>query len=163
ELLAIKVFLDDDGVGDPDDDTTQVAVFHLGGQQVRARLFERGGDGDAVIDVFGPRLQVQVPAGGFFAEVLLLLLLHQHVSNVAEIDLVPVYLIRAALQIGLDVGEQLLDVDGERFEGDLVAVAEAEIDGRLSAGGLVAQGLEAAPIADDLIEAPLPPGAGPRV
>src|SRR5207253_391115 len=54
----------------------------------------------------------------------------------------------------LHVVEELGGVDGLRLEGDLLAVAEAEIDGRLVAGRLRLARLEAAPVADDLL-APL--------
>ena len=66
--------------------------------------------------------------------------------------LLPVELAGVALEVGLDVGEQLVDLDGVGLEGDLVAVAEAEIDDGLLAGRLRAGRLEAAPVADDLVE-----------
>ena len=50
--------------------TLPPAIF--AGDQVGARLVQRRRDGDAVIDVAGPRLQVQVPGGDLVAEVLLL-------------------------------------------------------------------------------------------
>ena len=57
------------------------------------------------------------------------------------------------LQVRLDVVQQLLNLDGIRLEGDLVAVAEAIFDGGLAAGRLELDRLETAPVADDLIEA----------
>ena len=64
-------------------------------------------DGDAVIDVVGPRLQLQVPGGDLVAEVLVLLLLDEPVADVADVELLPVELAGVALEVGLDVVEQL--------------------------------------------------------
>ncbi len=126
------------------------AIF--AGHQVGAGLVQRRGDGDAVIDVVGPRLEVQVPGGDLVAEVLLLVLLDQAIADVADVDRVPVELAGAALEIGLHVVEQFVDLDGVGLEGDLVAVAEAEIDDGVLAGRLRLARLEAAPVADDLVE-----------
>ena len=60
------------------------------------------------------------------------------------------------LEIGLHVVEQLVDVDLVGGELDLLAVAEAELDRRPFAGRLGHDRLEAAPVADDLVEPLLP-------
>src|SRR5207237_2572911 len=103
------------------------------------------------------------PRRHLVADVLVLLLLDEPVAEVGDVELVPVEAGRgrAARQVRLDVVEQPGDLDGERLEGHLLAVAEAEIDAGLGPGRLRRQGLEAAPIADDLLEPGLAALAGP--
>jgi hypothetical protein len=56
-----------------------------------------------------------------------------------------------ALQIVLNVIKQLGHVDGERFEGDFVAIAKTKVDRGFLAGGLRLTRLKTPPFAEDLI------------
>ena len=64
--------------------------------------------------------------GHLLADVLLLVLGHQPIADVADVDLPPVELVGPGLEIRLDVVQQLLDVDFVGGEVDLLAVAEAK-------------------------------------
>src|SRR5205823_5197570 len=85
-------------------------------------------------------------------EVLPLVLLDEAVADVGDVELLPLEPAGVALEVRLDVVEEPGHLDGERLEGDPLAVAEAEVDGGLPAGRLRLAGLEAAPVADDLVQ-----------
>ena len=152
ERLAVELLLGDDRVGHPQDDAADVAARQLGRHQVRARLLERRGDRDAVVDVIRARRQIEVPGGDPRPDILQLVLLHEPLADVGDVDLVPIELVRAALEIGLHVGKELVDVDLPRLERDLLRIAEAKFDRRPFARRLRLDVIEAAPVADDLVE-----------
>src|SRR5262249_37719910 len=105
----------------------------------------------------GPRFQEHVPRRDLLAEVLRLVLLDETVADVFDLHGVPVELALRALQVRLHVVEQLVDEDFVGLEADLVAVAEAEVERGVLSSGLGWTWLEAAPVADDLIEPLLAP------
>ena len=122
------------------------------GDEVGAGFLQRRGDGDALVEMLVARLEVELPAGDFFADVLLLLFLDEPIADVGDVHLLPIELLGLGLEIGFHVGEQLGDVDFVGDELDLLGVAEAEVDARAAAGGLRHHAFELAPVADDLIE-----------
>src|SRR5262249_20639919 len=62
------------------------------------------------------------------------------------------------LEVRLGVSEQLWNLDGKGLKGDLLAIAEAEVDRGPGAGDLSSPRLEAAPFTDNLVEPALPVG-----
>jgi hypothetical protein len=111
--------------------------------------------------VVGARLEIDVPVGDLAGDILGLVLPDEAMADVLYVDLVPVESVaRVGAEVSLGVFEQLGDIDGVSFKGDLVAVAEAEVEVRLLARGLGLDVVEAAPVADDLIEAFLAPLVG---
>ena len=109
------------------------------------------------------RLERHLPLGHLPAEVLLLVLLDQPIADVADVDLLPVEIAGIGLEERLHVVQQLFDLDFVGGELDLPAVAEAVLDRGAAAGGLGLRRLEAAPIADDLVEPLLPALAAVRL
>ena len=129
-----------------------VAVGDFRGDEIRAGFLQRRRDGDALVEMLVARLERELPAGDFFADVLFLLFLDETVADVVDVELLPIELLGLRLEVGLHVGEQLGDVDLVGDELDLLGVAEAEVDGGAAAGGLRHRAFELAPVADDLIE-----------
>src|SRR5262249_60833121 len=106
---VLQALLEDGRVAQPDDDAADVAAGQAGGEQVRPRLLERGGDGDKVIDVGRAGLEVHLPGGDLLAEVALPLLLDEAVADVREVVPLRVEPGGAALEVRLDVLEQFGD------------------------------------------------------
>jgi hypothetical protein len=129
-----------------------IAVVHLGGHQVGAGLLQRRRHGDVAVEVVLARLQVERPLGGLGADVLLLALGDEAVAEVFDVHLLPLQLRRVAFEVGLEVGEQLRDLDGVSGELDPFTVAEAVFECRPLAGGLRDYRFKTAPVADDLRE-----------
>ena len=115
-------------------------------------FLQRRGDGDALVEVVLARLEVQLPAGHFGADVLAPVLLDEPVADFRDVHLLPIELLGLRLEIGLHVVEQLADVDLVGDELDLLGVAEAEFDRGAAAGRLRHHAFELAPVADDLVE-----------
>ena len=148
--LLVQGFLDDGGVGDPHDDARQVSSRHFGCHEVGSCLLKRSGDRDAFVEVFGTRFDLEVPCGDLFVDVLLVIALHQAVSDIADLRLLPVSILRIGLDVRLDVRQELLDIDRMGLEVDFFSVSEAELDGGALARGLGHYGFEYAPVIDDL-------------
>ncbi len=148
----IKRFFDDRRVVEPDDDSARVAVGHFGDEQIGAGLLQRRGDGDPAIKVIGPRLQLQIPRGDLFAQVLIFVAFDDPPADVRDIEFLIVGLARAVLDVALDVIEQLFDFDRMGLEARLRTVAKGEIDRRPFARRLRHDRLETAPIPHDLVE-----------
>ena len=102
--------------------------------------------------MFGARNQFLGPGGDSLTDVLLLLLLDQPKTDVLDVQLVVVELQWLPLDVGLDVGQQLVDPHPERLELQLVAVPKAEIERGRGTGRGNRRTLELAPAADDLVE-----------
>ena len=65
---------DDDRVIEPQNEIRRIAVAHLRFDQIGARLFEWNVDGDPLVEMIGPRIELQVPPRRLFAEVFPLVL-----------------------------------------------------------------------------------------
>ena len=153
ERLAVQLFFDNHRVGHPQDDAAHVSAGQLCGHQVCARFLERRGHRDAVVDMFGARLQIEVPGGDPGAHILQFVLLHEPLPDVGDIRLVPIKLVRAALEISFHVGQKFVDVDFPGLERNAIRVAEPKLDSRSFACLLRLDVIEPAPVADDLVEA----------
>ena len=138
--LSFQRLLGDRRVGDPEDDLAHVAIRHASGQQIRAGLFQRGGDRDPAVKMRWPRLEIERPGGDLRADVLLLVFRNQAIAQVGDVHLLPVELLRIRFEIRLHVGEQFIDPDGVSVEIDPAAVAEAVFDRGPAPAGWVAIG-----------------------
>ena len=102
------------------------------------------------------RADVHPPLGHLRAEIRLLVLRDQPVSDVGDVELLPIELAGIGGEECFHIVQELLDLDFVGRELDLPAVAEAILDAGPASGGLILRRLEAAPIADDLVELLLP-------
>src|SRR5262245_31781923 len=100
----------------------------------------------------GPRIEIQRPARRLGAEIFLLTLDDEPVSEHLDVELIPVKLSRTALEIRLDIGQQLSDLHGPGDKLDAAPVAEAIFERGAAAGALRHRGFESSPVADDLCE-----------
>ena len=98
------------------------------------------------------RLQRQLPLGHLPADILLLVLSHQPIAEVADVHLLPIHRTRPRLDVRFDVVQQFFDEDLMGGEFHFRAVAEAKFDRGAPAGRLRHHGLEAAPIVHDLLQ-----------
>ena len=123
--LVVELLLDDDRIVYPDDDLAHVAVRHLRRQQVGTGLLQRSRHGDALVEMHRTRLDVQLPGGDLLADVFLLVLVHQSITDPTHIRLLTIQLARIRLQVVLEIVQQCWHVDRVGLKLDAAAIPKA--------------------------------------
>ena len=155
--LAGQGLFHDHRVAQPDHDLARVSILHPSRHQVCTCLLQRRRDRDPLVKMRLARLQLQIPLRRLLVlQVLLLVLLHQPITQIPNVQLLPVKLRRVALQIGFHVVQQLAHANLVRLEMHFLAVAKPEFDRRALGGDLHRGVLEPAPVPHDLLQTTLP-------
>ncbi len=134
-----------------------IAPLHLAANEIGARLDDRGGEADPSVVMAWGGVEVLAPHGRDRAHILLLVLRHQTIADVVDLQLAPVRSGRVGLDVVLYVSQQLGNVDPFGRKRQLGAVAEAILQHRVVAAGLYLAGFELSPVALDLVKALLLP------
>ena len=105
------------------------------------------------------RTELATPGRGLIATLQSRILFEDEaLADVLKVNQFSVNLVAGVgVEMGLGVCEEFGDVDFMGFEGDLIAITEAEVEVRFLAGGLGLDVFKSAPVADDLVEAFLAP------
>ena len=113
---------------DPDDDLIHIAAVDFCGQQIGARFLQRGGNGNAAVEMVFTRLESELPLGSLLANIFRLVLVNQAMADVLDVQFIPVETCWIRFEIGFDIAEQLVDLDCVRLELDSGRVAITKVD-----------------------------------
>ena len=122
--LLVQVFSNHDRVRYPKDHAGGIALFHGGLHPVGPGVFKRHFEGDATIKMILAWVEFFRPFNRFTHKILVQVFVDDTVSDVGNIEGLPVQSFGIGLQVILDVREQFLYIKTFRLKGHLLAISE---------------------------------------
>ena len=127
---------DDDRIRHPQQHSGEIAIRHLCLQKISATRLQRRGDLHACVQVSIARLKLQIPLCHFLADIFLLPLLKDLITDILRLHALPVQSLGITLQIGFRVLQQLLKIHPAGTETHLRPIAKNIANLRALPGGL---------------------------